>query len=53
MVVTKLDLAAIKSTLAPPKNQLPKRYNDPATSGFTAKVVAGQENDFPFALESN
>jgi hypothetical protein len=50
VAINKLDTAAIKTTMSPPKNVLPGQYNDPATSGFTADVVAGQENEFPFAL---
>ena len=53
VVVTKLDTAAISTTFAPPKNLLPKKYGNPATSGLTADVVAGQANDFPFQLEAN
>ena len=53
VVVTKLDTAAISTTFAPPKNLLPKKYGNPATSGLTADVVAGQANDFPFQLDAN
>jgi hypothetical protein len=53
VVVTKLDTAAIATTFAPPKNLLPKKYSDPASSGLTADVVAGGLNDFPFQLDAN
>jgi hypothetical protein len=51
VAVTKLDTAAIKSTLAPPKNLLPAKYASPKSSGFNVEVVAGQENDFKIPLE--
>jgi hypothetical protein len=51
VAVTKLDTAAIASTLAPPRSVLPKKYSNPATSGLSADVGAGAENDFPFSLE--
>jgi hypothetical protein len=51
VAVTKLDTAAIKSTLAPPKNLLPAKYASPKSSGLNLEVVAGQENDFKVALE--
>jgi hypothetical protein len=50
VAITKLDTASIATTLAPPKNLLPKKYADPKTSGLVAEVVEGQENDFEFAL---
>jgi hypothetical protein len=50
--VTKLDTAAISSTLAPPKNVLPKKYGSAAISGLTAEVRIGNENDFPFNLDA-
>jgi hypothetical protein len=53
VAITKLDTAAISKTFAPPKNLLPKKYGDPATSGLTADVVVGQANDFPFRLDAN
>jgi hypothetical protein len=48
--VNKLDTAAIKSTYAPPKNLLPKKYADGKTSHLTADVAVGKENNFVFAL---
>jgi hypothetical protein len=53
VVITKLDTAGISTTLAPPKNVLPKKYANANTSGLTANVTAGQENDFDFALTDN
>lgn len=34
-----------------PKSLLPDKYGNPATSGLTAKVVAGQDNEFPLELK--
>jgi hypothetical protein len=51
VAISKLDTAAITSTLAPPKNLLPKKYASPKSSGLNAEVIAGQANDFKFALE--
>lgn len=34
-----------------PKNVLPLKFADSATSGFTANVVEGPDNTFDFALE--
>lgn len=34
-----------------PKNVLPLRFADSATSGFAANVVEGPDNTFDFALE--
>jgi hypothetical protein len=53
VAITKLDTANIATTLAPPKNLLPKKYADPKTSRLVAEVVEGQENDFEFALSSS
>jgi hypothetical protein len=53
VAITKLDTASIATTLAPPKNLLPKKYTDPKTSGLIAEVVEGQENDFEFVLSSS
>jgi hypothetical protein len=50
VAITKLDTASIATTLAPPKNLLPKKYADPKTSGFVAEVAEGQDNEFEFAL---
>jgi hypothetical protein len=50
VVVTKLDTAAISSTLAPPKNLLPEKYDSPTTSGLSAEVSADKENDFKFSI---
>jgi hypothetical protein len=52
VAITKLDAASIATTLAPPKNVLPKKYADPKTSGLVAEVVEGRENDFEFPLTS-
>jgi hypothetical protein len=51
VTVVKTDLSSIKNTLSPPRNMLPPKYADAKTSGFKADVVAGQSNDFPFALK--
>jgi hypothetical protein len=53
VAITKLDTSAISTTLAPPKDVLPRKYGNPQTSGFTAEVAVGNENDFEFALRSN
>jgi hypothetical protein len=53
VAITKLDTSAIASTLAPPKDLLPKKYGDPKKSGLTADVEAGRENVFEFALVSD
>jgi hypothetical protein len=50
VTITKLDTASISTTLAPPKNLLPKKYGNAKTSGLSADVAAGKENDFEFAL---
>ncbi len=50
VAINKLDTAAISSTFAPPKNLLPKEYASPKTSGLTANVAPGQDNDFEFSL---
>ena len=34
----------------PLRSRIPARYNDPATSGFSAEVKAGVANDFEFRL---
>jgi hypothetical protein len=52
VAVTKLDTAAVSTTLAPPKDLLPKKYGSPQTSGLSADVTAGSENDFEFMLTS-
>jgi hypothetical protein len=49
--VAKTDPSSVKNMLSPPKNMLPTKYANAKTSGFTADVVAGHENDFPFALK--
>ena len=51
VAVSKLDAANVTSTLTPPKHTLPENYASPETSGFTATVAAGKENDFTFGLE--
>jgi hypothetical protein len=50
VAITKLDVAGISNTLAPPKNMLPKKYGSPKTSPLTADVAAGTENNFEFPL---
>jgi hypothetical protein len=52
VAITKLDTAAVSSTLAPPKDLLPKKYGNPQTSRLTADVTEGGENDFQFALST-
>ena len=39
-------------TSAAPKNELPDKYASPETSGFTAEVKLGEENDFTFPMTS-
>jgi hypothetical protein len=51
VTITKLDTAGISSSFAPPKSLLPKKYANPKTSGLTAEVAAGRENEFQFALK--
>ena len=53
VAVTKLDTASVSTTLAPPKNLLPRKYANPKTSGQTADVALGRENNFEFALNRN
>jgi hypothetical protein len=53
IAITKLDKAAIATTLAPPKDLLPRKYGNPKTSGLTADVDQGRENEFEFALSGN
>ena len=50
VAVTKLDTAAIASTLSPPKNLLPRKYASPTTSKLTADVSTERENNFEFQL---
>ena len=50
VAITKLDTASVSSTLAAPKDLLPKKYGDPKTSGLAAEVTAQQDNEFSFAL---
>ncbi len=51
VAISKLDTAAIKTMLAPPKNLLPRKYAAPKSSQLKAEVAAGRENDFRFALQ--
>jgi hypothetical protein len=53
VTITKLDTAAIANTAAPPQNLLPPKYASPTSTALKAIVVAGKENDFPFALTAN
>lgn len=50
VAISKPDTAAIKGTLTPPKDLLPRRYSNPTTSQLTADVGAGRENNFEFPL---
>lgn len=50
VTAVKLDRASIKTTLAAPKELLPKKYGSADDSGLTATVVAGEENRFDFDL---
>jgi hypothetical protein len=50
VAVSKPDVASVSSTLAPPKNLLPKKYADAKTSGLVADVAAGKANQLEFAL---
>lgn len=52
VAITKLDTAASKNTVAPPKNLLPRKYADPKSSQLKAEVAVGQANDFQFPLKS-
>jgi hypothetical protein len=52
VTVIKLDTAAIKNTMSPPKNVLPGKYAGPKTSQLKADVAEGQANDFRFPLKS-
>jgi hypothetical protein len=52
VTVIKLDTAAIKNTMSPPKNVLPAKYAGPKTSQLKADVAEGQANDFRFPLKS-
>lgn len=49
--VEKQDRSQVYKTMAPPKDMLPPKYKDPATSGFTANVSADGENHLEFPLE--
>jgi hypothetical protein len=51
VAINKLDTESIKTTYAPPKNLLPKKYADAKTSELKADVVAGKANEFPFELK--
>jgi hypothetical protein len=53
VAVSKLDVAAIKDTLTPPKNLLPFRYADAKTSKLSAYVTPTGENNFEFKLDAN
>ena len=49
--VEKQDRSQVYKTMSPPKDLLPAKYKDPATSGFTATVAADGGNHFEFELE--
>jgi hypothetical protein len=51
VTVTKLDVESIKSTLAPPKDLLPKIYASPTSSPLSATVSSTGENRYNFALQ--
>jgi hypothetical protein len=53
VTVSKLDVAAIKDTLTPPKNLLPGRYADAKTSKLSAYVTPSGENNFELKLDAN
>jgi hypothetical protein len=53
VAITKLDTASIATTLGPPKDLLPKKYASAKTSGLTADVDKGREDEFEFALTGN
>jgi hypothetical protein len=52
VAITKLDMSAVSTTFAPPKDLLPKKYGIPQTSRLTADVAEGKENEFEFELVS-
>jgi hypothetical protein len=52
VAITKFDTGSIATTLSPPKDVLPRKYGGPKTSGLTANVEVGSENNFQFALTS-
>ncbi len=52
VTLNKLDTAAVATTMMPPRNLLPVRYNNARTSGLTATVAAGQDNEVPLQLSS-
>lgn len=52
ITIVKLDTAAIKNMLSPPKNLLPTKYADPKTSQLKADIVEGKPNDVPLTLKS-
>jgi len=53
VTVSKLDTESIKTTYAPPKNLLPKKYADAKTSELKSDVAAGKANEFPFELKKD
>lgn len=50
VAIQKLDLTSVRSTLTPPKSLLPQRYGNIQSSGLTANVQAGENNNFSFEL---
>lgn len=51
VTVSKLDLESIKSTFAPPKDLLPKKYGSPTSSPLKATVSTNSENRYSFSLQ--
>ncbi len=49
--IEKQDRSQVYKTMSAPKDMLPVKYKDPATSGFTATVSADGDNSFEFNLE--
>jgi hypothetical protein len=52
VVVTKLDTSAVSSTIAPPRNLLPKKYGNASTSGLAADVQIGKASEHNFHLKA-
>lgn len=50
--VQKLDTEKARSTNTPPEDLLPKQYASPETSGFTATISDGGENNVELKLTS-
>ena len=52
VAITKLDLSGVTSTTTPPKNVLPRKYDNPKTSKLSADVKFDAENSFDFPLKA-